>query len=161
MAAKERPPYLPELPTARPQFADYVPNPPGEPSPLLAAMPSPEAAVPPEPSASTGGTTTPEQPGRERLTLAGRPGATSTIRTTPEGTLIARFPMGVHEDTGATTRHTVLAFNQRAEQVRRPVKKGDAVEVIGYRHTRTLPARQEGRPPKEVVEVYATVVKVR
>ena len=166
MSEKERPSYLPELPITRPQFADYVPDLPTppkgpEPSPPPAIVLSPDAAVPPEPSASTGGTETPEQPGRERLTLAGRVGAAPTVRTTPKGTLVARFPLGVHEDSGATTWHTIIAFNQRAEQVRTSVKRGDAVEVIGYRHTRILPARQEGRPPKEVVEVYATVVKPR
>ena len=166
MSDKERPSYLPELPITRPQFADYVPDLPvpperPEPSPRSVTTPSPEPADPSEPSASTGGTETPEQPGRERLTLAGRVGAAPTLRTTPKGTLVARFPLGAHEESGATTWHTVLAFNQRAEQVRGTVKKGDAVEVIGYRHTRTLPARQEGRPPKEVVEVYATVVKPR
>ena len=99
-----------------------------------AAGRSPETTVPPKPSASTGDT--PEQRGRERLTLSGRVGAAPTLRTTPKGTLVARFPLGVHEDSGATTWHTILAFNQRAEQVRTSVKKGDAVEVIGYRHTR-------------------------
>ena len=71
---------------------------------------------------------------------------------------MARFPLGAHEDTGATTWHTVLAFNQRAEQVRTSVKKGDAVEVIGYRHTRDVPGR---KGPRTVQEIYATIIKAR
>ena len=97
----------------------------------------------------------------QRLTLAGRVGATPVFRTPPKGTLVARFPLGVKDaaDLDTTTWHTVLAFNERAEKVRTSVKKGAAVEVVGYRHTREAQTKDGKR--RTIEEIYATVGKVR
>jgi len=43
--------------------------------------------------------------------------------------------------------------------VRDHVKIGDAVEVIGYQHTRSL-QRRDGTA-REIDEIYATVIKPR
>lgn len=116
-----------------------------------------ESTPAPEPKATPA---SPDGERGERVSLAGRVGAAPTLRTTRGGVLVAKFPLGVHEDTGATSWHTILAFKQRAEQVRDHIKRGDAVEVIGYRHTRHLPSKG-GRPGKAVAEVNATVIKLR
>ena len=161
MSERERPSHLPELPPLWTRLPDYVPHALAGPAPVpeLGVVPSPETTVPPEPSASTGDT--PEEPGRERVTLTGRLGQDPRIRTTRKGTLVAQFPLGVKDeaDFNKTTWHTVVAFRQRAEQVRDTLKKGDAVEVIGYRHERQVPHRDGST--RTVQEVYATVIKRR
>ncbi len=179
--SKERPAYLPELPEVYPR-TNYVPAEPpapaGEarPSPIvittaeLRAMlghPPPVDAGPQdsgtvEPPAPTGeAAPAPEVKEQARVQLAGRVGQHPTLRTTPKGTLVARFPLGVKDETDLekTTWHTVLAFRERAEQVRDRLKKGDPVEVIGYRHERQIP-RRDGTT-RTVHEVYATAVKPR
>ena len=77
------------------------------------------------------------------------------------GQLIASFPLGVKDeaDLNRTTWHTILAFRERAQQVKDTLKKGDPVEVIGYRHEREIP-RRDGST-RTVHEVYATVLKPR
>jgi len=102
---------------------------------------------------------TPSREERERVTLVGRVGAVPAFRTTPKGILIARFPLAVRESENKTTWHTVLAFGARAAKLQESVKKGDAVEVIGYKHLREAKTR-EGKG-KTVEEVYAVVVKNR
>jgi single stranded DNA-binding protein len=91
--------------------------------------------------------------------LAGRLGQDPRIRTTPKGTLIASFPLGVKDeaDLEKTTWHTVLAFRERAQTVHDTLKKGMPVEVIGYVHERAIP-RRDGST-RTVQEVYATVVR--
>ena len=144
---------------------DYIPG--GPPAPVTGehAEPVDDSArrrVPVELPTPTGeaaaATQTREQ---ERLTLAGRLGQDPRIRTTAKGTLVAQFPLGVKQDPDLdkTTWHTVVAFRQRAEQVRDTLKKGDAVEVIGYRHERQVP-RRDGTT-RTVEEVWATVIKRR
>lgn len=121
-------------------------------------------ALPPPPVESRA-TESPPPPSREskeqeRVQLAGRLGQNPTIRVTPKGTLVAKFPLGVKDnpDIEQTTWHTVLAFQKRAEQARDQLTKGDVVEVIGYRHQRDLPGRNG---PRTVEEIYATVLKKR
>lgn len=154
----ERPTYLPELTDPWPRLPDTVPV--IEPvvatfEPTLPAnQPRPTEAAPPEPAQPEA----PQAKERERITVAGRVGQAPTIRTTPKGTLVAKFPLGEHTDEGRTLWHTVLAFQKRAEQVRDSIHRGDAVEVIGYRHTREAPGRDG---PRTIAEIYATVVKPR
>jgi len=87
-------------------------------------------------------------------------GAAPTLRTTPTGVLIAKFPLGVRENPASEqpTWHQVYAFRNRAEQVRDQVKRGDALEVIGYTHERQVPGRHG---PRTITEVYATVITPR
>ena len=60
-----------------------------------------------------------------------RPGpAGPRFRTTPKGTLLATFPLSVRGDDDKTTRHQIVAFVKRAEQVRASLKKGDAIELV-------------------------------
>ena len=98
---------------------------------------------------------------QERVHLAGRVGQTPRLRTTPKGTLVAQFPLGVkaEADIEQTTWHTIIAFQKRAEQVRDSLTKGDPVEVIGYVHERAIP-RRDGTT-RTVQEIYATVIKPR
>ena len=152
MTEKEHDPYphLPRLPDPWPRPADLVPS--SSPPPVDAAVlgfPTAEPAI----EAST----TPEQ---ERVQLAGRLGQNPTMRTTRNGVLIARFPVGVKDpdDANKTTWEMVLAFRDRAAWVRDTLHRGDAVEVIGYRHQRDIPGRNG---PRTVEEIYATVIKQR
>lgn len=99
------------------------------------------------------------QEAKERLALLGRVGATPSFRTTPKGTLVARFPLAVHEAENKTTWHTILAFGERAEKLKESLEKGNQVEVIGYRHTRE--ARTKDGRTKTVEEIYGVVFKNR
>ena len=65
---------------------------------------------------------------------------------------------GKQDESNKTTWHTVLAFRERVARVRDHVKKGDGVEVIGYKHLREVPGR-EG--PRTIEEIHAAVVKPR
>ena len=182
MPERERPSYLPELPELY-QRTEFVPPP--TPAPAGETHPCPEQSVtvgdeltavvaqrPPvgegrqtsaavEPPAPTGEAADPEAREQHRVTLAGRLGQHPKVRTTPKGTLVAQFPLGVKDETDLdkTTWHTVFAFRERAVQVRDRLKKGDAVEVIGYVHERQIP-RRDGTT-RTVREVYATVLKPR
>lgn len=51
-----------------------------------------------------------------------------------------------------------IAEVDSAEFVRDHVKRGDALEVIGYMHEREVPGRKE---PRLVEEIYVTAIKLR
>lgn len=93
---------------------------------------------------------------RERVSLSGRVGSDPSFRTTPKGTLVARFPLAVHGADNSTTWFPVLAFNQRAEQLKDFVKRGMPLDVVGYLHTRE--ARSRNGTPTTIREVYAVTV---
>ena len=168
MSERERPSYLPELPDPWPRPVDSVPQPAaaGELVAAAADLPPVDAAPPDSatvgPPAPTGeAAPDPEPRERERVQLAGRLGQNPRTRTTPKGTLIASFPLGVKDeaDLNKTTWHTILAFRERAAQVKDTLRQGMPVEVIGYRHNREVP-RRDGST-RTVHEVYATVIKPR
>ncbi len=92
-----------------------------------------------------------------RLNLVGRVGASPAFRTTPKGTLLARFPLAVHDEEGKTTWRTILAFGDRAEKLKGSLNKGQVVEVIGYLHTREMQKRDGSK--KTVEEIYAVAVR--
>lgn len=94
-----------------------------------------------------------------RLSLGGRLGRAPSFRTTRSGRLIASFPLAVRDEAGETTWHTVLAFDERAEQLRDQVAKGQYVEVVGYLHQRERTTRSG--QTRVIEEVYATVIKPR
>lgn len=96
---------------------------------------------------------------QERVTLQGRAGRDPHIRTTPNGKTVAQFPLGVKDEENNTTWHTVVAFDKRARKLQEGVKKGDAVQVIGYKHLKELKGK-DGKP-RTVEEIYAVVVKPR
>jgi primosomal replication protein N len=125
----------------------------------VASLPALMESAPPAPTGEATADAEPRE--RERVQLVGRLGQDPRLRTTPKGTLIASFPLGVKDeaDLNKTTWHTVLAFQQRAAHVRDSLKKGDPVEVIGYVHERAIP-RRDGTS-RTVREVYATVIKPR
>ena len=161
MAEREHP-YFPPIPVSRPP--DYIPltpvaAEPVQPQPMADSAREPITVELPTPTGEAA--PPPEAHEQERLTLAGRLGQDPRIRTTAKGTLVAQFPLGVKADPDLdkTTWHTVVAFRQRAEQIRDTLKKGDAVEVIGYRHEREVP-RRDGTT-RTVQEVWATVIKRR
>ena len=135
---------------------------PGHQDELVAAVipPPPVDAGAPTAAALGEAPPTAEVHEQERVTLIGRLGQNPRVRTTPKGTLIAQFPLGVKDETDLTktTWHQVLAFRTLAERARDTLKQGDAVEVIGYRHTREIPGRNG---PRTVEEIYATVLKPR
>jgi hypothetical protein len=104
MPERDRPPYLAALPDPWPRPPEFVPTsaPAGETVSLDAiALPPPVDAGPQdsatgEPSVSTGeAASDPEAREQERVHLAGRVGQTPRLRTTPKGTLVAQFPLGV------------------------------------------------------------------
>lgn len=93
---------------------------------------------------------------QERVTFSGRAGSNPTLRTTPKGTLIARFPLAVHGPGNTTTWFPVLAFNQRAEGLKEIVSRGAALDVIGYLHSRETRSRDGST--RTIQEIYAVTV---
>jgi hypothetical protein len=118
-----------------------------------------DSLQPQEPTPGRTGELNNEHEQRERLTLSGRVGQNPRFKTTQKGTLVAQFPIAVRDDDQQTTWHRVVAFGDRAEKVRETVQRGQAVEVVGYRHTRTSRAR-DGKETT-IEEVYATVIRTR
>ena len=158
MSPPERSPYLPLLPDPWPRPPDFRPATPvvadGEPVAVAtSATPTGDSA---RPIADLPPGVAPE--GQLRVTLSGRIGAPPAFRTTPKGRLIGKFPLGVRATEGDAKMvwHQILVFGERAEQTRQSLKRGDAVEVIGYKHERQVPGRTG---PRTIKEVYATVVK--
>lgn len=97
---------------------------------------------------------------RDRVQLVGRLGAAPRFRTTRNDVLIGTFPLAVREDDDATTWYTVRVFRERAQRLREAEhKKGQPVEVIGYRHVHEQQTR--AGEPRTVEEIYAVVVKPR
>ncbi len=95
---------------------------------------------------------------QERITLSGRLGAAPSLRTTPKGTLVARFPVAVQRE-DKTVWHTVLAFGERAERAGSDLRKGQAVEVVGYVHERETRTRKGDI--RIVQEIYAVRINPR
>ena len=93
---------------------------------------------------------------QERVTFSGRAGSNPTLRTTPKGTLIARFPLAVHGPGNTTTWFPVLAFNQRAERLKEIVSRGAALHVTGYLHSRETRSRDGST--RTIQEIYAVTV---
>jgi hypothetical protein len=95
----------------------------------------------------------------ERVKLVGRLGRTPTFRTTAAGKLIGKFPLAVHLENGETEWHDILAFGDRAATLQKRVeaeelKKGNEVEVVGYRHEREYKARSgETKTAREINSV--------
>jgi single-stranded DNA-binding protein len=102
---------------------------------------------------------TSEQDDQERVNLLGRIGHAPQYRTTPKGTLVASFSLGVHPEPGQTDWHRIVLFGDRAEKLReKGLGKGDEVQVVGYPHERERTNQQTGET-KTVTEIYAAVVK--
>ena len=185
MSEQERSPFFPPVPELSVRPPDLVPS-AAAPPPVGADRPSPPspegqingqqwvevfnqttaeslpASVDTQPRTPTGeAAPAPEARERERVHLAGRVGQDPRLKTTPKGTLVAQFPLGVkaEADIDKTTWHTIIAFQKRAEQVRDSLTKGDPVEVIGYVHERQVP-RRDGSS-RTIQEIYATVIKPR
>lgn len=93
----------------------------------------------------------------QRVTVTGRAGADPQFRTTPKGVLIGSFPLAERQAEDVTIWHRVLAFGDRAENLQGAVKKGQAVQVIGYVHEREAPG-SDGQP-KIIREIYAAAVR--
>jgi hypothetical protein len=93
---------------------------------------------------------------QERVSLSGRVGADPTFRTTPKGTLVARFSLAVHLQENQTQWQQIVAFNQRAERLKESLKKGQSVQVIGYQHSREAPTRDGGT--RTISEIYAVTI---
>lgn len=117
------------------------------------AKPQQEPPVPAQPEQPKSAESPPRQ------TIVGRVGAEPRTRTTPKGTLVLKFPLAEHVAEDKTIWHTILAFGARAEKLKESVKRGDAVEVIGYLHQREVKGRDGNT--RTVEEIYATAVKSR
>src|SRR5439155_1644155 len=63
-----------------------------------------------------------------RVNVFGRVGALPRFRTTPNGRLIASFPLAVREAEDKTTWHAIVVFDERAEKLREALAKGMAVK---------------------------------
>ncbi len=96
---------------------------------------------------------------QERLTVTGRLGAAPSFRVTRNGVPIARFPVAVRGEDGATSWETVVVFGEKAARLRGTLERGQAVEVVGYLHDREIPKRDGTF--KTVHEIYAAVVRTR
>jgi hypothetical protein len=92
-----------------------------------------------------------EENSQPRIVLVGRAGRDPHVATTRGGTIIAKFPLGVHEE-DETLWHTVVAFNGLASEVADTVKRGEEYKVVGYQHERD----DHGRPVKEI---YAATIR--
>jgi hypothetical protein len=151
MAQPERPAYLPDLPTLYPR-TDFVP------------LPAPPAGgdaaaslwdAPPSEARPAEQGTTPEPD--VRVTLSGRLAHAPFFWTTPSGVARAKVKLAVQDEAKRTTYHQLQAYRERAEQLRTAsFKKGDAVEVVAYAHSRIVEGTQGAR---RVTELNVTVVK--
>jgi hypothetical protein len=83
------------------------------------------------------------------------------LEQTPKGVPKTVFRLATHPDENTTIHVPCVAFdNQRqhlAQQVYQRVHKGEAVEVVGYRHERQL--RPQQGQTHQMVEVYVTAVR--
>jgi len=105
---------------------------------------------------------TDEERKQERVTLQGRVGRDPLLRTTRTGKTVAQFPLGVHgveEGKDKTTWHQVVVFDKKAQALQGSVKKGDPVQVVGYKHEKEVQGKDG--TPRMVEEIYAVVVKPR
>lgn len=91
-----------------------------------------------------------------RLDFTGWVGANPTFRTSSGGSLVGRFPIVVHSQ-DQSTWYSVLAFNKRASELRKWLRKGNAVRVTGYPQDSGAEAKSSGRQRME--EVYAIDVR--
>ena len=95
---------------------------------------------------------------KDRVTLTGRVGREPSSRTTPNGRLVVRVPLAVHE--GEETKwHQLVFFDDLAKKVADTTHKGALVSVIGYRHTREVKTK-DGRK-REVEEIYGATLQPR
>ena len=151
-----RPPdWVPGITLFRGSAPEPTAAPTESPPPATAPVAPPEPALPTAPAPAN--QETGPQPEKRRVVLTDRVGAAPAFRTTPKGQTIAQFPLGVHPDSETTEWHTILAFGERAEQLRGTLRKGEQVEVIGYVHTRTI--RGKDGKSRTVEEVYASAVR--
>jgi len=93
-----------------------------------------------------------------RLSLSGRVGTKPSFRTTRKGTLVGGFALAVHEG-DKTTWQNVKAFGERAQKLKDSLKKGDAVDVVGYLHERQIKTKSGGS--RTAQEIYAVVITPR
>jgi len=97
---------------------------------------------------------------KNRVALQGRLGSAPRFRTTVNDKLIAQLPLAVHHDDKSTTWHTVVAFGEKAAQLRdQDFKKGELIHVVGYEHLRLF-KNKDGAERSEI-QIYAAVVKRR
>lgn len=95
---------------------------------------------------------------KDRVTLTGRVGRTPSSRTTPNGRLVVRVPLAVHE--GQETKwHQLVFFDDLGKKVAESVRKGELVNVIGYRHIREVSSKDGGN--REVEEIYGATLQIR
>lgn len=98
------------------------------------------------------------EPGEQaRVTLRGRVGREPRFRTTKDhGTLVAEFPLGVHDDEGNTTWHSIVVFGERAAKVHeKALTTGQEIEVVGYEHE----TKRRGRDGQLRREVRAAALR--
>jgi Single-strand binding protein family len=101
----------------------------------------------------------PAQPEKEeRVALFGRLGRDPLFRVTANEKLIGQFPLAVRLDEETVKWETVIAHGPRAEKLRDQLKlkKGQSVEVIGYRHEQKRKDRQGNE--RVVEEIYVVAV---
>jgi hypothetical protein len=102
-------------------------------------------------------------PGKERqprIEVFGNVGTSPRFRTTASGKDVLEFSIAEHPDKETTAWHNIVAFDQRARDLRETLQKGEAVGIIGYPHERVIPGK-DGKPDRTVREIYMTGVKRR
>ena len=157
--SKERPPYLPELPTPWPRPPVYVPGSVEVATTASGAVLWDANATPPSPGSEP--PTAPERPvapeQRRRVELSGNIGREPVFGRTPKGQPKVEFMLAVHPDPETTTWHKVVAFEKLAPKLQGVIHRGTAVEVIGYVHQKQRTTKAGTVEPYE--EIYATVVR--
>jgi hypothetical protein len=127
------------------------------PEPPAPASAEPARSIPPAPEQGSHRTTE-RQP---RETFRGIVSTHPRLEATPKGVPKTVFRLATHPDEDTTTHLSCVAFdNQRrklAQQVYEKVRKGDAVEVIGYKQQRQFKGRNSA--PRTVNEVYVAAVR--
>jgi hypothetical protein len=94
----------------------------------------------------------------ERVRLVGRLGKDPLFRITTNQKLVGQFPLAVRLDEETVKWETIVAHGDRAAKLRdeRNLAKGQAVEVIGYRHVKRR--KDKAGNERTVEEIYAVAV---
>lgn len=93
-----------------------------------------------------------------RINLTGRLGTEVMVGQTPKGQALGRFALAVAMEDGVARYETVMVFGERVRTVQE-LRKGQAVEIVGYVHEREVSGRDGKKRTRR--EVYATVVRTR
>ena len=98
----------------------------------------------------------------ERVRVSGRLGRDPSFYTTRSGKRVAKFPLAVPQAEGQTSWHDVVAFDERADELKEragagQLGRGNAVDVVGYWHENQKPGKDG--TARTVRDLYAVAVQ--